>query len=716
MQRAGEGSRPRGAAQAGVAAEAEDDLQSAARRLFAGESFVVSDARQVGNPIVHASPEFEALTLYPVSELIGRDVGFLMRDDTDQPAAAEARASALAGKAASAVVRAYRADGSFFYAEQRHYPLRDEDGQVAFVLTLVSDVTERVHADAAQEVARELNATLEGDGRFFHYALLVKDDGTVEVPWASESFAMVTGYPVADLVASGFARFVHEEDRGRFAERLAALRGQERRVDQYRMVTQGGAVVWVEDFAVRRWRSDEAGVTAVYGVAQDVTMAKRGASEMWRLAHVDPLTGLPNHYLLEDRVQQAQLLARRNGTYLALAILDLDHFRFVNQTFSRRRGDRILLELSRRLRRSLRRTDTLARWGGDSFALLFADLPHRFAVLPALRKALAAVEEPFDDGTMSMQLSASLGVDLYPDPGEGRPGDGRARTAVAMIERAAEALRRAKETRRGSYLFCDEDVDAAMRDRERTEAELREALTTDQLVLHYQPRIDLATGAIHSVEALVRWLHPERGLLKPADFLPLAEEVQLGQALFEWVLDRACLQAKRWQEDRVPRRVAVNISPQALERHDLAATVKTALQRHDLHPALLEIEVSEKTALATLEANVQRLGELREMGVRVALDDFGVAQASLQHLRELPLDGLKIDRSFVARLGEQAPGGDVDLLRAIIGIGKSLRLRVTAEGVETRAQNALLRSLRCDEGQGFLFSQPVPPEYVPLVA
>ncbi len=715
MHPAGENRREH-TALAGAAAQVGDELQASARRLFAGESFVVSDVRQVGNPIVHASPEFEALTLYPAPELLGRDVGFLMRDDTDQPAAAEARTVALGGNAATAVVRSYRADGSLFYSEQRHYPVKDASGAVAFLVTLVSDVTDRFHAAAAQEVARELNATLEGDGRFFHYALLIKDDGRVQVAWASESFGIVTGYSVDDLVVSGFDRFVHEEDRSRFSERLAALSRQERRVDQYRLVTQGGGVVWVEDFAVRRWRSEEAGVTAVYGVAQDVTLAKRGASDMWRLAHVDPLTGLPNHYLLEDRVQQAQLLARRNGQYVALAVLDLDHFRFVNQTFSRRRGDRLLLELSRRLKRTLRRTDTLARWGGDSFALLFADLPHPYAVLPALQKVLAAVEEPFADGSLSLQLAASVGVDVYPDPDDPRPGEGRSRSASALIDRATEALRKAKETRRGSYRFCDDDVDLLMHERVRTEAELREALATDQLVLHYQPRIDLATGAVGSVEALVRWLHPERGLLKPADFLPLVEEVQLGQALFEKVLEGACRQAKRWQAERTPRRVAVNISPQALERHDLAATVKAALQRHDLHPALLEIEVSERTALATLEANIERLGELREMGVRVALDDFGVAQASLQHLRELPLDGLKIDRSFVAKLGEQAPGEDVDLLRAIIGIGKSLKLRVTAEGVETRAQNALLRSLRCDEGQGYLFSQPVPAEFVPVVA
>src|SRR5690606_25475918 len=202
----------------------------------------------------------------------------------------------------------------------------------------------------------------------------------------------------------------------------------------------------------------------------------------------------------------------------------------------------------------------------------------------------------------------------------------------------------------------------------------------------------------------------------PAEFLPLVDEVQLGQSLFEWVLERACQQAKRWQDGLTTRRVAVNISPQALERHDLAATVKSALARHDLHPGLLEIEVSERTAVDTLAANVQRLAEVREMGVHVSLDDFGMAQSSLTHLRELPLDGLKIDRSFINKLGDRTPGEDVDLLRAIIALGKSLRLRVTAEGIETRQQNSLLRSLRCDDGQGFLFSQPVPPEYVPAFA
>lgn len=683
------------------------DPVEAARRLFTGECFAISDHTQVGNPVVYASPELADLTRYPAAEFEGRNIGFLMRNDTDQAGDLALREAFAAGKTATVVVRTYRADGTLFWTEQRHYPVAADGAEPTHVVSVLTDVSAQVHAAAAQDLSRELSASLDGDGRSFYYALLLDDDGGSRVAWVSESWRSLTGYDTSDVLDSGFERFIHPDDRGTLSSRHAGLREQERRTDQFRVVTQGGNVIWLEDFGARRWRSAEAGVTAVYGVATDVTHAKRGSTEMWRLSHVDSLTGLPNHYLLEDRVHQAQLGARRNRDHVALALLDLDHFRFINQTFSRRQGDRLILDLSKRLRRVLRRTDTLARWGGDSFALVLADLPHEHAVLPALQKVINAVVEPFEDDTLTLTLAASIGVDMYPSG---------SRSAAAMIERASDALRRAKETNRGSYRFYDDEFDAAMRSRLGLETELRTALAAEQLILHYQPRIELDSGAIKSVEALVRWVHPTRGLLKPAEFLPLLEESQLGHALFEWVLERACKQAKRWQRQRTPRRVAVNISPQALERGDLAATVKAALARHDLHPGLLEIEVSERTALATLEASVMRLAEMREMGVHVALDDFGIAQSSLTHLRELPLDGLKIDRSFVTKLDAKAPGADVDLLRAIIALGKSLKLRITAEGIETREQNSLLRSLRCDDGQGFLFSQPVPPEYVPAFA
>ncbi len=684
---------------------------AATRRLVDGESYSVADLRQVGHPIIYVSPAFERLTGFGADAAMGRNLGFLQRNDTEQEGNDALRGALRSGVPANVVLRNYRQDGSLFWNEQRHYPIKDAGGRVTHLLTVQRDVSEQVHAGAAQEVGDALADSLEGDGGFFAYALLLRDgrgvDDAAELVWVSEASRAVTGYDPRELVEAGLERLVHGDDHGLLRERMTGLRRQERRSDQYRIVTKGGRVVWVEDFAARRWDSREAGVTAVYGILRDVSAARRQGADMWHLAHFDALTGLPNRHLLEDRIQQAIFQARRGKTALALAVIDLDNFRFVNETLSHRHGDRLIQEVATRLRRALRRTDTLARWGGDSFALLIANLPQPRAALPVLDKILGVVSEPFQDGGTTMRLSASVGVELYPTG---------ARNATELVEHAQHALQHAKEREKGGFRFFEATFDDEMRKRSALEGELRHAIVEDQLVLHYQPRVELQSGAISSVEALVRWVHPTRGLLKPAEFIPLAEEAQLGSMLFEWVLERACRQAKRWQQQRTPRRVAVNVSPQALELDEFTDSVQRALSRYDLHPGLLEIEINERTAAATLDASTQRLREIRGMGVHVALDDFGVAYSSLTQLRALPLDGLKIDRSFVEKLGGRERDGDTELIRAIIALGKSLKLRVTAEGIETREQNTVLRTLQCDEGQGFLFSQAVPAEYVPAFA
>ena len=689
---------------------AETDAQSvieATSRLFTHESFCLTDLQQVGHPIIQASPELAVLTRYAPADIVGRGLGFLMKNDTEQEGERAVREAIANGRPTTALVRSWRADDSLFWSEQRHYPVHDSSGRTTHLLTVVRDVSDQVHAQSAQAANQELSDSLEGDGRFFSYALLLHDDGRNELIWVSEAWRHLTGYDLEGVVTSGLEGFAHVEDRGRLNERMSALREAEKRVDQYRIVTHGGKVLWVEDFATRRWRSDEAGITAVYGMMKDVTQTKQRASELWRLAHVDALTGLPNAQLLEDRIQQALLHARRNGTHVALALLDLDHFRFVERTFSQRHGERLIIEVARRLRRSVRRTDTLARFGPDSFALLICDLPSERAALPVLEKALAAVHEHYTDGSLTLKLSATVGVDM---PGNGVRAEG------VVVKRAQEALARAKESERGGFRFYDDGLNAKMRSRLSLEGELKRALLEDQFVLHYQPRVQLDNGAINSVEALVRWGHPVRGLLRPAEFVPLIEEAQLGPRLFQWTLERACRQAKRWQKQRSPRRVAVNVSPSALESGEMTDLVHDVLSRYDLHPGLLELEISERTGQETLDAAAEELTEVRSMGVHVALDDFGIAHSSLTQLRGLPLDGLKIDRSFISRLGADTGVEEIELLRAIIALGKSLKLRVTAEGIETKEQNSLLRRLNCDDGQGFLYSHPVPAEYVPAFA
>ena len=295
---------------------------AAVTSLFGGEPFAISDLGAVGHPVVHASAALAELTGFAEGDFVGRNLGFLLRNDTDQEGERLFRAATAAAKHVTTVMRTYLSDGSLIWTEQRHYPIHAGGGVPRHLLTLFRDVTAEVHAEGTQAMQLELSSSLEGDGRFFSYALLLHDDGRAEVAWASDAWQQLTGYTLDDLKTRGLKRFVHPEDRDQLLERFQGLREQERRTDQLRLVTQQGKVMWVEDFAARSWRSNEAGITAVYGMMRDVTSARRDTANLWRLAHVDPLTCLPNAHLLEYRIQQAQLQARRGDLAAAAALLE----------------------------------------------------------------------------------------------------------------------------------------------------------------------------------------------------------------------------------------------------------------------------------------------------------------------------------------------------------------------------------------------------------
>ncbi|MEJ2665527.1 MAG: diguanylate cyclase, partial [Deinococcales bacterium] len=564
----------------GLAGQDAGAIVEAARRLFPGECFTISDLTQSGHPLVYASEAFVSLTGYQASEACGRNLGFLQAGDDTQDAAAEARAALQEGRGCICVLRNYRQAGTLFFNEQHHLPLQGADGRPGFLLVLHRDITDAVHAAGAEEANRALAESVGGKGASVGYAMLLHADGSTELTWVSGACRALTGFERDEVLASGIGALVAGEDRERFDEQLAQRAEGERWHAQYRLRTRSGEVVWVDDFANLTWTSPERGVRAVYGILRDVSYAHQPSQEVWRSAHHDPLTDLANRRLLEDRAQQAIFEARREGGAVALALVDLDHFRFLNETLGPRRADRVLQEVAMRLGRHLRRTDTLARLDGDVFAALLTKLPHAHSALGVVEKLQSAVLDPFREAGATLRLSATVGVEVYPDG---------AATGEALLEHAQLALDEAKRSERGHYRFQAGGFDAAMRARAELVRELRRAVLEDQLVLHYQPKVELQTGAITSVEALVRWAHPERGLLKPAAFLPVAEEARLGGELFTWVLEGACRQAMRWQEQRISRRVAINTSPQALEDDQFTLRVKDALTRYDLHPALLEI-------------------------------------------------------------------------------------------------------------------------------
>ena len=685
----------------GFPADDGAELVAAMRSVLAGECFSVSDLRRVGQPLVFVSDGFLALTGFRREEALGRQLGFLMRDDTDQDEVRAVREAVQDGRAATALVRCYRSDGSLFWNEQRHYPVKDARGRVAHAVVLQRDVTDVVHARSADEVARQMATSLRGDGGFFSYGALLDARGDVRFGWVQDGVQAILGHTAKALQGMDLRELIAPDDRARVHERLLALRddGGSRR-DRYRMLAADGRVHWVEDFAAVSWRADEAQLVAVHGVVRDVT------SETLRrhqVGAVDALTGLPTERVLADRLDQAVRQARRHGGVAALVLLELDHFDFVHQTMRPSRAERFVREATQRLQHALRRSDTLALARPGCFGVVLPDLPEAEAAVPVVEKLLASVAQPFQDGTLRVELAASAGVAVS-------PADGR--RADALLEQAEAALQRAHAGGGSRFAFADLALDQAADARVRFERELRAAFACDQLVLHFQPRVRLDDGSERCVEALVRWRHPERGLLLPHEFLPALYRAHLGDVLFDWVLEHAVAQAAAWCDQGTPRRVSVNVGPALLERNDVGDVVRRALERWQLHPGLLELELHEATGMRVLERGAEQLAAIRRYGVTVALDDFGVYATDFARLRDMPIDTLKIDRSFVARVGDGADPADVALLRAMVGIGHGLGLSVVAEGIETAAQRARVTEMAVQEGQGYLFSRALPGDFI----
>jgi diguanylate cyclase (GGDEF)-like protein len=421
-------------------------------------------------------------------------------------------------------------------------------------------------------------------------------------------------------------------------------------------------------------------------------------AELHRQATHDALTGLPNRSLFTDRLNQAMAHATRDARQFAVLVLDLDRFKLINDSLGHGVGDQLLCHVAKKLKEVLRATDTVARAGGDEFMLILEDAMDRDGVALVAEKLVAAVSESCVLGPTELHTSPSIGISVFPVDGE---------TADVLLAHADEAMYAAKKRGRSTYQFFEPGMEVFSHHRLQLENDLRRALAREQFELHYQPKIDMVSGTMKSVEALLRWRHPERGLVAPGEFIPLAEETGLILPIGRWVLRDACRQAREWQVAGLPfLRVAVNLSPIQFRQPGFLAVIRAALEDHGLEPRYLEIEVTESTVMSHAEGSIEILEELSRMGVIVAIDDFGTGYSSMSYLRRFPIDKLKIDRSFIHDLAGSAD--DASIVRAIISLAHSLRLKVVAEGVETTAQLEQLRALGCDQYQGFLMSAAVP--------
>ncbi len=443
---------------------------------------------------------------------------------------------------------------------------------------------------------------------------------------------------------------------------------------------------------------------AILAIWTDITQLRRDQEKVQYLAFHDQLTQLPNRVALMDRLHHALAASHRHGQHGALIFLDLDHFKNLNDTFGHDAGDLLLQQVAVRLRSSVRSVDTIARLGGDEFVLLLEELGthQRKAAIQAetaARKIIGALSAPYDLSGRHYDCSASLGITLF---------DGNAPAVDELLKQADLAMYGAKQAGRNTLRFFDPRMQQLLMQRATLEAELRRASLQHEFVLHYQPQLD-RDGQLRGLEALVRWRHPTRGMVLPDEFIPTAEETGLILALGRWVLQTACRQLAAWQAMGLQQvRVSVNVSPRQLRSPDFVTDVCEALAESGADASCLKLELTESMLVDEVEETAEKMRVLRSLGVRFSLDDFGTGYSSLSILQQLPLDQLKIDQSFVHRIGSHPPDGDAAIIQSIITLGKSLHMRVIAEGIETHSQQAMLTKLGCDEFQGFLHGHSMP--------
>ncbi len=413
----------------------------------------------------------------------------------------------------------------------------------------------------------------------------------------------------------------------------------------------------------------------------------------------DALTGLPNRMLFNDRLHMELAHAERNHQMLAVMFLDLDRFKLVNDTLGHAMGDRLLKRVADRLKSCVRKSDTVARMGGDEFCFLLPEIAQPEDAVKIAKKILKALKKPWRLGGQEFYITPSIGIAVYPNDGQ---------DADTLMKNADTAMYRAKEQGNNYQLYTAEMSDQNM-ERLTSEIALRRALERQEFVIHYQPQINTETGQIIGMEALVRWEHPERGTVFPAEFIPYAEETGLIVPIGEWVLRTACAQNKAWQDAGFPPlRVTVNLSARQFQQKDLVETVDRILKETGLDPRWLELEITETVAMQDVEHTISTLRELRDLGVRIAIDDFGTGYSSFNYLKYFPNHTLKIDKSFVRDVTEGRE--DAAITKAIIALAQNLNLKVIAEGVETEEQLAFLKRQQCNEIQGYLFSRPLPAE------
>jgi diguanylate cyclase (GGDEF)-like protein/PAS domain S-box-containing protein len=576
-----------------------------------------------------------------------------------------------------------------------HSPRPDAGGRIAGVTETVRDVT------AGQRMRMEKPSTEIGFRRLVEESpigICVIQGGRYR--YVNPKLAATFGYSREELLGlESIMDLVPEEDRPLLRDDIRKLlEGEPKSVPTiFRAVRKDGERIDVEAYATA---TEFQGQPAVLGSLLEITDRRRAEAQIMEQAYEDPLTTLPNPRRFMETLRLRLADARRQERRFAIAYIDLDRFKLINDTWGHSTGDIFLQSLALRLRRCVREVDTVAGLGGDEFVILMPDIRKTENLGTIARKLLAAVSRPINVNGKAIEVTASIGIACYPEDGE---------DSEILLRNADIAMYRAKEMGRNGFQLCTAELTAQAGERISLESGLRAALDREELIVHYQPIVSLVTGRIMGLEALVRWNSPEKGVILPAAFIPVAEETGLILPVGELVLRSACRKLKEWQQTGLPDlRVAVNMSARQFRDPGLLQTIERALAESELSSEYLELEITESVAMESLGIVAANLEALRCRGIRIAIDDFGTGYSSLNYLKRYPIHSLKIDRSFITDVGTNP--ADAGIVRAIAEMARGLKLNVVAEGVETKDQFLHVQRYGCDEMQGYWMSPPLPVE------
>ncbi len=580
-------------------------------------------------------------------------------------------------------------DGTLKYVNERCQTFYDETGRPLRSIGTVQDVSE--HHQTQSQIMK-LSSALE---QIADSVIITNRQGVIE--YVNPAFEAITGYAREEavgrkpnLVKSGR----HDRD---FYRRLwrTILRGDIFR-DMFINRKKNGALYY-EEKTIMPLKNSAGEITHFISTGKDITQRMEAEERLHHLAYHDMLTDLPNRALFMDRIEHAMQRRRMSGQRLALLFLDLDRFKNINDTLGHDAGDRLLQTVARRITQCVREGDTVARFGGDEFAVLLEDVATTDVASQIASKFNEAIGKVIEVDGHELFVTASIGISFFPDDAD---------TAGILLKNADAAMYRAKDMGRNTYQFYSRDMGSKAFERLSLETSLRHALDRQEFLLHYQPQVDVRSGAILGIETLLRWQHPDLGLVQPMKFIPLLEETGLIVPVGEWILETACRQLKCWQTRHGKAfRLAVNLSGRQFFDPALKLQLERLLQRSDLDPAALELEITETILMQNDKATRDNLGALQELGLRLSIDDFGTGYSSLSYLKRFPIDSLKIDRSFIRDLSTDPD--DAAIVSAIIVMAHSLKLEVIAEGVESREQLDFLKTKDCDAMQGYLFSKPL---------